>query len=140
MERVPAASGRMSIVIDASAAIRLMLTRPRIDSLRDLVDGDEIHTVTHFDIECISGLRNLWIRQSLSDEAFIQACDVPALLPVLRHPIHALTGRIAELRHNATAYDAAYIALAEAFGAPLLTDDRRLAATPGARCTFRQLP
>ena len=130
----------MSIVIDASAAIRLMLTRPRIDSLRDLVDGDEIHTVTHFDIECISGLRNLWIRQSLSDEAFIQACDVPALLPVLRHPIQALTGRIAELRHNATAYDAAYIALAEAFGAPLLTDDRRLAATPGARCTFRQLP
>ena len=140
MERVPPTARRMSIVIDASAAIRLMLTRPRLESLRELIDADALQTVTHFDIECISGLRNLWIRRSLSDEAFIQACEVPALLPVLRHPIHALTGRIVELRHNATAYDAAYIALAEAIDAPLLTADRRLAATPGARCTFRQLP
>ena len=130
----------MSIVIDASAAIRLMLTRPSLDALRDLVEGDEMHTVSHFDIECISGLRNLWIRRSLADEAFLQACRLPGHLPVRRHPITALTDRIVALRHNATPYDAAYIALAEALRAPLLTDDRRLASTPGISCEIRRFP
>ena len=45
----------------------------------------------------------------------------------------ALALRIWELRQNLTAYDAAYIALAEALGAPLLTRDRRLASAPGVR-------
>jgi predicted nucleic acid-binding protein len=50
-------------------------------------------------------------------------------LPLLRYPHDLLLPRIWELRHNLTAFDAAYVALAEALGAPLL--DRRLAAAPG---------
>ena len=46
-----------------------------------------------------------------------------------------LLGRIWELRDNLTAYDATYVALAEAIEAPLVTMDRRLARAPGPRCT-----
>ena len=48
-------------------------------------------------------------------------------------PHHALLERIWQLRSNLTAYDAAYVALAEALRAPLLTCDRRLSAAPGNR-------
>lgn len=53
--------------------------------------------------------------------------------PLRRYPHELLLPRIWELRNNMTAYDAAYVALAEGLGAPLLTRDRRLAATPGHR-------
>jgi predicted nucleic acid-binding protein len=54
-------------------------------------------------------------------------------LRVHRYPHYALLPRIWELRNNLTAYDAAYVALAEALNAPLLTRDRRLAAAAGHR-------
>jgi predicted nucleic acid-binding protein len=53
--------------------------------------------------------------------------------PLIRYQHDLLLPRIWELRHNLTAYDAAYVALAEALGAPLLTRDRRIAAAPGHR-------
>ena len=53
--------------------------------------------------------------------------------PVHRYPHEFLLPRIWELRNNLTAYDAAYVALAEALDAPLLTRDRRLAAATGHR-------
>ncbi len=52
-------------------------------------------------------------------------------LRIERYPHHLFLGRIWELRANATAYDAAYLALAEALDAPLLTTDRKLAGIPG---------
>jgi len=52
-------------------------------------------------------------------------------LPLQRHPHDWLLPRVWELRHNLTAYDAVYVALAEALGAPLVTRDARLAAAPG---------
>jgi predicted nucleic acid-binding protein len=52
-------------------------------------------------------------------------------LPLDRYSHEFLLLRIWELRHNLTAYDAAYVALAEALDAPLLTCDRALAAVPG---------
>jgi predicted nucleic acid-binding protein len=51
--------------------------------------------------------------------------------PLRRYPHDFLLTRVWELRNNLTAYDAVYVALAEALGAPLLTRDRRLAAAPG---------
>ena len=48
-------------------------------------------------------------------------------------PIDVLAVRIWELRENLTAYDAAYVALAEALSAPLVTRDRKLATAPGHR-------
>ena len=54
-------------------------------------------------------------------------------LPMRRYPRDFLLPRIWDLRNNLTAYDAAYVALAEALDAPLLTRDRRLAAAAGLR-------
>jgi predicted nucleic acid-binding protein len=52
-------------------------------------------------------------------------------IPMQRHPHDWLLPRVWELRHNLTAYDAIYIALAEALDAPLVTRDQRLATAPG---------
>ncbi len=52
-------------------------------------------------------------------------------LPLQRHPHDWLLLRVWDLRHNLTAYDAIYVALAEAPDAPLVTRDQRLAAAPG---------
>ena len=60
---------------------------------------------------------------------------VAALFSMRRYPHDVLLPRVWELRTNLTAYDAVYVALAEALGAPLLTRDRRLAGAVGHRAT-----
>lgn len=57
-------------------------------------------------------------------------------LAAVRHPHEDLLPRVWQLRDNLTAYDAAYVALAESIGAPLLTSDARLAAAPGHAATI----
>ena len=56
-----------------------------------------------------------------------------------RYPHTPLLGRIWELRDNLTVYDAAYVALAEALEAPLVTMDGRLSQAPGIRAASRGL-
>lgn len=62
-----------------------------------------------------------------------------AALPMQRAPHGPLLPRCWDLRHNLTTYDAAYVALAEALGATLLTGDRRLAHATGPTCTIELL-
>ena len=62
-----------------------------------------------------------------------------AALPLRRAPHTALLERIWELRDNLTTYDAAYVAVAEALGAPLLTADRKLHGATGPRCPIELL-
>ena len=54
--------------------------------------------------------------------------------PIHRYSHHPLLPRVWQLRANLTAYDAAYVALAELLGADLLTIDSRIAGAPGIRC------
>jgi predicted nucleic acid-binding protein len=61
-------------------------------------------------------------------------------IAVRRYPTIGMIDRIWELRHNVSAYDAAYIALAEQLDCHLVTADRRLAGAPGPRCTVEVLP
>ncbi len=59
--------------------------------------------------------------------------------PIRVFPTAPLLRRVWELRHNLTAYDGCYAALAEAIGCPLLTADQRIAGAPGVRCEVEAL-
>ena len=58
---------------------------------------------------------------------------------IVRHPVTHLVERIWSLRHNITAYDAAYVALAEHLGFPLLTRDARLSRSAGHAATIEYI-
>lgn len=60
-------------------------------------------------------------------------------LPVELHDHRPLLGRILELRNRLTAYDAAYVALAELLGAPLMTADGPLARAARAHTAVQVL-
>ena len=68
-----------------------------------------------------------------------QAIDDLSAISLTRHHHAALLGRCWQLRDNVKTYDAAYVALAEALGVPLLTADTRLANAPGIRCDVELL-
>lgn len=85
-------------------------------------------------IETMSVLRRHWLAGALTASRFHDAVDDLDDLPCTVHPTRFSTGRIRELRENVTAYDAAYVWLAETLGCALLTSDVRLARAPGLRC------
>jgi predicted nucleic acid-binding protein len=61
-------------------------------------------------------------------------------LAITRHGTVSMLDRVWELRHNLTAYDAAYVALAETLQCPLVTGDARICRAPGLRCPVTVLP
>jgi len=90
----------------------------------------DLHAPHLLDIEVTSVVRRYVIEGKLAADRGRGAIENLAALDIERHGHDALLPRIWELRCNLTAYDAAYVALAEALDAPLLTRDRRLAAAP----------
>jgi len=91
------------------------------------------------DVETIAVLRKRWLAGGISDERFAATVEDLEDLELERYPTLPLMRRAYELRANVTAYDAAYVALAEALGCELLTGDRRLSKATGPRCAIRQL-
>lgn len=88
------------------------------------------------DVETTAVLRRRWFAGTLTDERFEQAVADLADMPLARFPTLGLMRRAFELRANVTAYDACYVALAEALDWPLCTVDRRLAHASGPRCAM----
>jgi len=117
------------IVLDASLIVEMLLNSPLGASMREtLARLDEPIAVPHImDIEVISALRGLAKAERISPHRQEDWLMHLALFPAQRLEHTPLLPRIWELRHNFTAYDAAYIALAELLGAELYTADRRLA-------------
>ena len=76
------------------------------------------------------------LRNQISDERAEDALSDFAELALVRYRHQPFNDRVWELRHNITAYDATFIALAEALSAPLITCDARLAAAPGHSATI----
>ena len=121
------------IVVDASAMTEFLLQTPlgsRVEA-RLFRDGDEFHAPHLLDVEVAQALRRLVrTREVLAHRAEEAVGDLTDL-DLRRHSHMHFLGRAWELRDNLTAYDAMYVALAEAIDAPLVTCDGPLGATPG---------
>jgi predicted nucleic acid-binding protein len=92
-----------------------------------------LHVPHLFDLEVTQTLRRYVLASEVSDErGFAALADLPTMR-LVRYPPMPLAGRMWQLKENLTVYDAAYVALAEALEAPLLTADERLDKAPGMR-------
>ena len=121
------------LVIDASAAIEILIGSNAGARWRDRVlRADETLQAPYLiDIEVMSGLRRLAsARETLASRAE-RAVENFSNLRLVRCGHLVLLPRIWELRHNLSAYDATYVALAELLRAPLLTNDARLSRSHG---------
>jgi predicted nucleic acid-binding protein len=124
------------IVVDASAAVTMFLNLgSRAARVRERLGqaAEEVHIPHLFDVEVLQALRRHSLRGDLSGEQSRLILGLLYDMKAVRYPHAPLAARMWELRENLTAYDAAYVALAEVLEAPLLTTDRRLAQAPGIR-------
>lgn len=120
------------IVLDASAAVEWLLGRPRAEAVeRRLVEGTpSLHAPHLLAVEVAQVLRRFQLQGLLgADRGALALADL-ADLGVTTYPHEPLLPAIWQLRENFSAYDAAYVALAAALRAPLVTLDARLAAGP----------
>lgn len=123
------------LVVDASViATALADDAPDGDRARTRLRGQQLAAPELLDLEVASVLRRQ-VRVGALDgrRAELALTDLHAL-SIQRAPHRPLLRRCWQLRENLTIYDAAYVALAEALDADLLTADRRLAKAPGPRC------
>jgi predicted nucleic acid-binding protein len=123
------------IVVDASALIEALLRTGTAAVVRErLFDAARtLHAPHLIDLEVAQVLRRYAGIGRMDQARCREAIDDLSDFPLRRYQHDILLPRVWELRHNLTAYDAAYVALAEALDAPLLTRDRRLATAPGHR-------
>jgi predicted nucleic acid-binding protein len=126
------------IVIDASAILEVLLQTKLADRLADraLAPTESLHAPHLLDIEVTHALRSLVQRDEISAERAEQVLEDISQLLIVRHGHQLLTARIWQLRESLTAYDGAYVALAEALQAPLLTCDTKLARAHGHQATI----
>lgn len=116
------------IVLDASIVVELLTNGTLANGISlDLATRGESYLVPHLlDVEVTSALRHLVVGKRIDSHHCEQLLTALAMLPAERYPHTFLLGRMWELRHNFTAYDATYIALAEATNSHLYTTDKKL--------------
>jgi predicted nucleic acid-binding protein len=119
------------IVVDTSAAVAALLGQA---SARDALLGHRLIAPHVIDAEVAHALRGLVIGKHLTSGEGGDVLRAWSRLALDRLPMAPLLPRVWELRDNLTAYDALFVAAAEAHGVPLVTGDRRLAAATGPRC------
>jgi predicted nucleic acid-binding protein len=117
------------IVVDASAAVELLGdTQAGKKILARLSTERILHAPHLLDLEVASAFRRQVALGAVDAERAAQALALHQKLRIMRHPHYPYVDRIWALRRNFSAYDACYIALAEALGATLLTRDKALAS------------
>lgn len=121
------------IVVDASALLEVLLRTPAAETVEERLfeERQTLHAPHLLDVEVAQVLRRYAhageIDEGRGNEALADLAD----FPIRRYPHGLLLARVWSLRHNFTAYDAVYVALAEALNARLLTRDERLATAIG---------
>jgi predicted nucleic acid-binding protein len=125
------------IVADASAAISALLNAGQA---REALAAEQVHVPHLIDAEVASALRRLVARQLLDAGAGWVVLQTWSNLGVTRHRLPGLFERVWQLRENLSAYDATYVALAEALGCAVVTADARLSRAPGLRCPVTVVP
>lgn len=119
------------LVVDTSAVLELLASERTDVALLERVSRDgDLHAPHLIDIEFAHALRGLLGRRELSLDRANEARRDFADLTITRYPHHPLADRIWALRSNLTAYDAAFIALAEELASPLITCDGKLRRIP----------
>jgi predicted nucleic acid-binding protein len=122
------------IVLDASAIVEWLLQLAKAEAVEARAFSDVIsqrHVPHLLDVEVAQALRRLVAANTVPASRAEQALEDLADLSLIRYPHDWLLDRIWELRHNLTAYDATYVALAEALDMPLVTCDSRIKDAPG---------
>ena len=130
------------IVVDASVVANLVGDDGVAGNhAREMVrsSGDAVAVPDLVDVESVAVFRRRWLNRDMTEQRFRDAVDDLIALPFRRFPVAPLMVRAFELRDDVTAYDACYVALAEALDATLVTADARLAAAPGVSCRVHVL-
>lgn len=126
------------IVVDSAALVDALTVVEGTEELRADLADEELHAPALLDFEVVSALRGLTRGRQISAARALDALTDFDALPIRRWSCRAaLRLRAFSLRDNLTAYDAAYVALAEALECPILTRDKRLARSSGHNVEIR---
>jgi predicted nucleic acid-binding protein len=120
------------IVVDASVVVDYLLIAQAEIELAELVNSEDLLVAPQsIDLEILNALRRASHQGRPARNAATAAFANFGQLRIFRYPLSPLLQRIWKLRDSITAYDAAYVALAELLAMPLYTRDRRLARSHG---------
>ena len=127
----------MTLVVDASAVVAALLDGGSDGTwARAHLAGERLAAPSHLHVEVSSVLRRAVLAGAVARESAALAHRDLVDLAVTVFAFEPLADRVWELHPTVTAYDAAYVALAEALDAPLMTLDRRLSRATGPACAF----
>ncbi len=129
------------IVPDASVVLEVLLRTPAAPAIEHrLFDaGESLHAPHLLDLEVAQVLRRYVARGEITPLRGATCLELFSSFPIRRYSHEALLSRIWQLRENLTAYDAAYVALAEGLDATLVTRDERIGRAPGHRASVEMI-
>lgn len=127
----------MTLVVDASAVVvALVDDGPDGEWARAAMGHEALMTPAHVHVEVSSALRRAVLGGRIGRDVASLAHEDLVGLRLTTFPFESLAARVWALHPTVTAYDAAYVALAEELDVPLVTLDRRLTRAEGPTCTF----
>jgi predicted nucleic acid-binding protein len=127
----------MTLVVDSSALVASLVSDDSNGLWAQAAMRDEaLVAPTHVHVEASNALRRLVVVGLFPRDLAALVHAELSQVSIRTFRFESLAARVWELHPTVTAYDAAYVALAEELGAPLMTLDRRLARASGPRCEF----